>query len=166
MGTIRNPSIVHSVRGYQSAHDLNFNRFVHNLAAGYSITPAAGGDASLSVADKIQIGVVPAGEKLVPQLCLLKIPALDTDGSPTGDYQVGTATDPDALKGSAASETAVNLFGEDWILTGTADIGSKDEDVPIYITIINASATRAPTGLIVFEQVTRAFDDANDTNVT
>jgi hypothetical protein len=138
---------VNTVNSSEDAGQLTFNAFDFDFAKSYA--PAA-----LGAGDKIQIGVVPAGEKLVPQLCRLDMLKIDT-GTPTGDYSIGTEDAPTALKGSTASETsAAVLFGEDWSLA-TGAVGSADEPTPIYIVIINASDAVPTTGVIRFEQVSR-----------
>lgn len=115
--------------------------------------------------DLIQVGVVPAGCKLVPHLSRLSIPQLDTNAAPTGDYTVGSADDPDALKGSAAAETAVVLSGEDFT-AGTSALGAKYVDVPIYVKAVADFATTAAAGKITADWVYRAFDSAVDVDVT
>ena len=159
MATYRNPAVLAAKAVGTEAGDLVLNREVFDFAnTGYKA-------ASIANNDLIQIGVVPAGNKLVPHLCLLQIPILDTNGSPTGDYTLGSANDPDALKGSAAAETAVNLSGEDFIL-GTADLGAQYDDVPIYLKAVNNFATLQVTGKIVFDVVTRPYDPGVDVDVT
>ena len=159
MTTFRNPAVLAGKAVGTKAGELTINREVFDLAnTGYRPSAIASGNL-------IQIGVVPAGNKLVPYLCLLQIPTLDSDGSPTGDYTLGSANDPDALKGSAAAETAVNLSGEDFIV-GTADLGALADDVPIYLKATNNIATLAATGKIVFDVVTRPYDSTVDTDVT
>lgn len=145
-----------NLRTSEDAGQLTYNRFVFDFAASYR--PPTFTNAS---SDKIQIGEVPAGEVLVPHLCRIEIPAIDTHGSPTGDYSIGTADDPDALKGTAASETAVVLTGED-ILVQASGVGDRDEPTPIYLVALGAHATVAPTGKVVFEQITRPYDATID----
>ena len=129
--------------------------FVFDLADA-SIRPAA-----IAQNDLIQIGEIPAGHTLVPVLSRFAIPQIDSNVSPTGDYSIGTAASAAALKGSAASETAAALFGEDILIPATA-IGSPTDPTPIYIKAINASATVPSTGKIVAELVYRAWDSALD----
>lgn len=148
----KNPTIGTSLRTSEDAGQLTHNKFVFDFAAPYAPT-------AIVAADRIQVGVVPAGEVLVPQLSLMSIPNMDTSG-PTGDYSIGTADDPDALKAAAAAETAVVLFGEDWVLTNP--VGAKDVDTPIYVVFTNPVNTPPTSGKITFEQVTRPWDDQID----
>lgn len=117
--------------------------------------------AAIAANDLILIGTIPAGHVMLYQLSRFAIPQLDSAGSPTGDYSIGTEAVPAALKGSAASETAVALFGED-ILIPAAVIGSPTDDTPIYIKAIAASATVPSTGKIVAELAYRAWDSSID----
>jgi hypothetical protein len=121
---------------------MAIDKFTFSLAASYATGAAT--DESL-----IEIGIVPAGQVLVPQLSLLDIPVLDSNGAPTGDYEIGTAAVPAALKASAAAETAVVLFGEDWL---RPVIGSETEDTPILIRVVNVIATLG-SGTITFQPV-------------
>lgn len=149
-----NPNVNDVLPNVPAVSALAFNRFVYDQAASYHST-------DVNVGDRIQIGVIPAGQVMVQHLSRLSIPALE-GASPASDYTIGTDADPDALKGSAASETAVVLTGEDF-LVGAEPIGSPDEDTPIYITFITADqVNEAVTGKIVFEPVTRAWRDELD----
>lgn len=121
--------------------------------------------ASLPLNDLVQIGVVPAGQKLLPHLCCLQLPIIDTNGTATGQVQIGTAGNPTALKAAGAVNTAQVLSGEDFTV-GTGAIGAKDVDVPIYLKVTTAVATVAATGAILFDVVTRPYDGAVDTDVT
>jgi hypothetical protein len=159
MTAYSNAARIQAVVAASTANALNVNRFEFNLAGGERPTTKV-------ATDQIQIGVVPPLEKLVPHLCLLIIPALDSNGSPTGDYSIGSADDPDGLKAAAAAETAVTLSGEDFILTGTGDFGAEAEEVPLYITLTNDIATLAAAGVIKFVQVTRPYDTTYDSDVT
>lgn len=133
----------------EDAGQLTFNPFTFDFAnTAYRPTTLVAGD-------KLQIGLVPKGERLVPHLCRADMLKLDTHVSPTGDYSIGTSATTDALKASTAAETAAaTLFGEDWALS-TAEVGSDTDDTPIYIVIINDIATVPSTGKIKFWQVTR-----------
>jgi hypothetical protein len=104
---------------------MAIDKFTFSLAASYATGAAT--DESL-----IEIGIVPAGQVLVPQLSLLDIPVLDSNGAPTGDYEIGTAAVPAALK---ASET---------------------EDTPILIRVVNVIATLG-SGTITFQPVFENF---------
>lgn len=137
------------------AGGLTFNKFFYDFA-----DKAYAGN--LAANDMLCIGVVPAGNVLVPQLSRIDMLQIDTGGAPTGDYSIGTETTADALKASTASETAAaTLFGEDFALA-TAEVGSKTVDTPIYVKAINASQTTPTTGKIVAHLVTRPWDSAID----
>lgn len=158
MATYKNPAVLAAKATPTCAGQPKINREVFDFA-NTAYRPAA-----IGVGDLIQIGVVPAGCKLVPQLSRISVPALDSNGAPTGDYEIGTATDPDALKATAPSETAVTLFGEDFNLT-TADIGAKSVDVPIYLRAIAASATAPVAGKVIADLVIRPYDSYVDIDV-
>lgn len=151
-----NPKVDAILPNVPAIGSLAFNRHTFDFAdTSYAPT-------DLNLADTVQIGVVPAGHVLVPHLCRLAVPQLET-GSPVSDYTIGTEANPDALKGSAPSETAAALFGEDWLVPVEA-IGHPTEDTPIYITIITANpAGTAVSGSVVFEPVYRAWRDDIDT---
>lgn len=153
MATLKNPAHEKNLVGAFKAGELAYRRFEYDLAASYHSDDINNGDL-------IQIGVIPAGHRLVEPLSRLNLPAIE-GGTPASDYTIGTAADPDALKGSAASETAVVLFGEDW--TASNVVGSKTEDTPIYITIITADMhTEIVVGTIQFDAVYRPWDDTVD----
>lgn len=154
MGT-KAPNIFNNVATPEAAGQLTLQKFVFDFAdKAYS--------SDIALGDKLQIGLVPKGHKLVPTLCRLDMLKIDTDVSPTGDYSIGDDTTTTALKGSTPSETAAaTISGEDWALA-TAEIGSDVEDTPIYIYAIAASATTPTTGKIVFWQVIRPFDHDSD----
>lgn len=129
---------------------LLFDRFTFDLAAAYASGAAT--DETIIV-----LGYVPVDCKLVEQLSRLYVPQLDTNVSPTGDYEIGTLTDTDALIASKAAETAAGtLFGEDWIRQ-TTSIGSQTERTAIVLRVSNTIATLG-TGVIVFEPVFRAWN--------
>jgi hypothetical protein len=155
MSDYSNPNIGDVLPNVPAVGALAFNRSVFDFAdADYK-------PASLLLADRIQIGVVPAGQVLVPHLTRAAIPAIEA-GGPLSDYTIGTDTSPAILKGSTDSGVAQALSGEDWLVPATA-IGHPTEDTPIYITIITANAAGpAAAGQIVFEPVTRAWRDELD----
>lgn len=158
MTTSKNPNVDGPQATPCEAGGLKFNRHVFDFAASYA--PAA-----IAQNDLLQIGVVPAGNKLVPHLSRISVPVLDSNGAPTGDYAIGSEDNDDALKASAASETAVILSGEDFTAV-TSELGALAEDVPIYIKAVNASATSPVTGKVIADLVIRPFDSAFDTDLT
>lgn len=158
MTDFKNPATLQGKAIPTEAGDLKINREVFDFA-NTTYRPAA-----LTTADRIQVGTVPAGCKLVPHLSRLSAPTIDSNGAPTGDYTIGSNGDPDALKGSAPSETAVVLSGEDFLLA-TADLGAKYVDVPIYVVPIANSATVPVTGKFIGDWVIRPYDSAVDTDV-
>lgn len=155
MATKKNPANEGVAGSLFAAHVVGLQRFEFDLSAGYA--SGAGTDETL-----ILIGYVPTDCVMVRHLSRAEIPQLDSNGAPTGDYEIGTAADPDALKASAAAETAVVLSGEDWRTdTDTGVIGSQTEETPIYIRISNGIATLG-TGTIVFDLAYRAFNSRTD----
>lgn len=152
----KNPQVQKNVNTAEDAGDLVHNQFTFDFAKSY-----APGSTALGVGDQIQVGVVPAGEVLVPHLCLLRIPAIDSNGSPTGTAAIGTATTDNALKATASVAAAQTLSGEDFTLT-TGPIGADNADTPIYLTIKAVMATQITTGKIIFDQVCRPWDSAFD----
>jgi len=158
MSTYSNPAAARSLSNTDRAGSVVVNPFKFDFAnTGYAPT-------ALAATTLIQIGIVPAGCKLIPHLCRISVPVLDSNGAPTGDYSIGSATTPTALKASAASETAVVLSGEDFT-ADTSELGSRTVDVPVYITIINVSATAPVTGVIEADLAIRAFDATIDSEV-
>lgn len=148
------------------AGGLRLNTFVLDLTNPQVIDAAtpASGPAKLTapqVNDLLQIGVVPAGEVLVPQLCNLRVPIIDTNGTPTGSFQLGTAGTANALLGTTTTAAASSQFGEDFTLT-TGPIGDDKSDTPIYMKWIAVVATLAVTGKLVFDQVTRPWNSNVD----
>lgn len=103
-------------------------------------------------ADQIQIGVVPGGCVLIPHLCALRVPKLDTNATPTGKYKIGTETTIDALAAEQLGSAAISLTAEDFALSGV--IGSETDDVPIFLTASAAVATLG-TGKIVLDLAIR-----------
>jgi hypothetical protein len=116
--------------------------------------------AAIVATDRILIGIVPAGCKLVEHLCRIAIPALDSNGSPTGDYSVGTAAAAASLAAAGAAETARTLTVANILVPG--NIGSREVDTPIYATFTNNIATVPSTGTIVADLVVRAYDTSID----
>jgi len=159
MATYKNPAALAGKAIPTEAGQVKINRDVFDFA-----NPATR-PATFVTNDLLLIGIVPAGCKLVPHLTRISMPALDSNGAPTGDYEIGTATDSDALKATAPSETAVVLSGEDFVLA-TADIGAKFVDVPIYAKALANSATVPVTGKVIADLVIRPYDSAVDTDVT
>lgn len=150
MTTSTNPSTANRLLSGLAAGDLVFDKHTFDLA------DVAYGLPALALNDLVEIGIVPRGHRLVPQLCRFDIPIIDDGGgSQAAEHTIGTAADPDAIKGSQAAETAVTLFGED-IIVATAEIGSDDEDTPIYLKVITATVNSpATTGSIVSHLVYR-----------
>lgn len=162
MTTYANPANSHKLPSPMLAGEITFRRFKFDLSdANYAPTTA-----TIVANDLLEIGVVPAGMKLVPHLGHAEVPQLDSNGTPTGDFAIGSATDPDALKGNQASETAVVMTGEDFlIVAGTAELGAKEANVPIYIKAVNASATNPKTGVIYLDAFFRPYTD-DDADIT
>lgn len=115
--------------------------------------------ASAANGDQIQIGVVPAGSKLVPRLCTLQIPLLDTNASKTGKFKIGTAATPDALVNEYTIAAAVTDLQTNF---KDVEIGSATDDTPIYLTLSADLATQAASGKILFDVAMRAWDSEID----
>lgn len=111
--------------------------------------------------DQIQIGVVPAGHVLVPQLSQLLVPRLDTNAAATGKYKIGTATTVDAIAAEVSAGTAQSLRGNSLVIGGPV-IGDPEVDTPIFLSLSAALATAATSGQVVAELVFRAWDTAVD----
>lgn len=120
------------------------------------ISDPAAFPAALANADLVQIGVVPAGTKLVPHLCRLSLPDLDT-GS-TGNASVGTAASGASLIAAGSIQAAAVKSQSDF---KAVEIGSPTDDTPLYLAATAASTTPA-TGQIVFDLALRAWDTAID----
>lgn len=142
---LQGPQVTPSVAGVTVC---NRSRFDFAVA---SYRPAA-----ITTADRILIGIVPAGTVLVNHLSRISLPQLSTG---TGNYSVGTAASGASLAAAAASNAARVLSGET-ILQAT--IGSREVDTPIYaFPTVNSQAVPT-TGAIVADLVVRAYDTAID----
>lgn len=151
----KNPAAERSMANCDSAGDLVLNPFAFDLSnANYK-------PATLGIGDSIQIGIVPAGCVLVPHLSLLRIPALDTSGSPTGSASIGTAAAPASIKATAVVSAAQTLSDEDVLLVN-GPIGSRTVDTPIYLTFTAAVATVQTAGTIYADLAIRAWDKTVD----
>ena len=146
-----NPAVVRNLRTTDDASDLTVNIFNFDLA------DSAYKPASIANGDQIQIGTLPGGEALVPHLCRLDVPIIDSDGSATGSASIGTADTPAALKATTSVAAALLLTNEDFALATAGTIGNANDDVPIYLTFTAAVATLATSGKITFVQISRAF---------
>ncbi|MGH8117636.1 MAG: hypothetical protein ACREPJ_10080 [Rhodanobacteraceae bacterium] len=151
MATRNNPKLVARTTPAASGA-LYIDRQVTNLADPLQVPAHANGD-------RLQIGVVPAGTKLVPHLCRLAVPKLDTNGSGTGKVKIGTADTADALVAEAAATSAINDLQTSF---KAAEIGSATADTPIYLTLSAALATQVTSGSIVFDLALRAWDSKVD----
>lgn len=116
--------------------------------------------AAIANGDQVQIGVVPAGCVLVPQLSCFQIPKVDTNGAATGKFKLGTADTIAAIAAEQNGGGALSLFGEDLVLTGV--VGSPTDDTPIYLTASAAVATVAATGTLIADLALRAWRDDTD----
>jgi len=119
--------------------------------------------AALAVGDQLQIGVIPAGATLIPELSTLHFPIFDTNGTPTGAATIGTAAGTSQLAGAQTlSGTAKSLRGSALgysALPGTEPaLGSPDTDIPLFLTFTGAVATLAQVGQVVLDLALRAFN--------
>lgn len=148
-----NAHLVPAATPYSSG-DLLIDRQVTNLASpGYW-------PATIAIGDQIQIGVVPQGAVLVPWLCNLNLPVIDSGPAGTLQGQIGTAATPAALKAATAMEAAQNIPGS--AFSPTAVIGDPVNPVPIFITATAAAVAAAQTGRIVFDLAYRPWRDDTD----
>lgn len=152
------PGLASGIKTSEDAGQVSLNVFVTNLA------DIAQRPAALAIGDDLLIGYIPAGEKFVPHLSEFSLPITDSNGSPTGTYQLGvggTTPDPDAFVGTANGSTAVTLSGEDFTLA-TAEVGNRYDVTPIYLRAIAAFATVQSVGKIVLRVASRPWDKALD----
>jgi len=156
MTTYANPASAKNLRSAPDASDLVHQYFEFDFAN------TAYRPSTIAANDLLEIAIVPAGHRSVPHLWRIDMIPIDTDGSPTGDYSIGTSGSAAALKASTASETAAyTMTAEDFALS-TAEVGSRTADTSIYVKAINASATAPTTGKIKVWAVYRAWDVAID----
>lgn len=151
MATRNNPKLVSRITP-EANGTLYIDRQVTNLADPVQVPALANGDL-------LQIGVVPAGCKLVEHLCRLQVPLLDTNASKTGKFKIGTAAVADAL---VAEYTIAGAVADLQPNFKAVEIGSADTDTPIYLTLTAALATQATTGKILFDVAMRAYDSEID----
>lgn len=149
----KNPASEKNVATPQQAGELVVQPCKFDFAASYTTD-------TLALNDQVLVGVVPAGAVLVQHLSRISLPAFETDGSPTGDYTVGTDADPDALIGTGAAETARVLSGEDF--TAGNVVGDRFNDTPIYAKFSEAVTAVTTTGVITADLVFRAWQEGID----
>ena len=119
-----------------------------------SLTPATGSQAGVVIAsrhshevdasaeltlanDKIQMGVLPAGHRLVD--AILAADDLDSHGTPAVVLHLGTADDPDAIIASSNVARAGGIARMDAI--AGAEIAATDSDLAIWVTCATPPAT-------------------------
>jgi hypothetical protein len=116
--------------------------------------------------DKLQIGVIPAGATLIPDLSTVRIPVIDTNGAPTATGTIGTPDRSNSLAVTQTLSAPVYLRGYDLNYNGqdtdTTIYGSADSDIQILLTLTAAVATQAITGRIVCDFAFRAFNPLLD----
>lgn len=115
---------------------------------------------TLAVGDSVQVGVVPAGHVLVPELSGISVPQLDTNASATGKVSIGTADDTAVLLAATTVGSAISKGIGDF--AADVAIGDAENDTPIVLVVTAANATQATTGTIVANLVLRAFDAGID----
>lgn len=138
---------------------LYIDRQITDLNASGFITanPASG--------DNIQIGVVPAGCKLVAHLSTIQVPVLDAHASAsTVKYKIGSVAVPDALVAEKTpGNNATSLCITTDFKVGATGFGSATVDTPIYLNLSAAVATQPnPRGKVVFDLAIRAWDSKFD----
>lgn len=121
-----------------------------------------------AIGDQLQIGVIPAGAVLLPELSTLNLPIVDTNGAPTAHGSIGTAASATQIAAAQALGAAVTLRGSSLALSAqpgaSLGLGSPDTDTPIYLTFTALVATLAPTGQFVLDLALRAFNPDFDPN--
>lgn len=155
MPTYKNPTNARIVATPEGATDLAVNPQVFDFAN------TAYRPSSLVNTDKIEVGVVPAGYVLVEHLSAIRIPQIDSNGTPTGQASIGTAAVPAALRAAGVVNAALTLTGEDFTLTN-GPIGSRTADTPIYLTFTANVATTVTTGKIRADLAIRPWNAAID----
>lgn len=118
--------------------------------------------AALLLGDSIQIGVVPAGCKLVAHLCAIQVPIIDTSATPTAKYKIGSVAVPDALAAEKIPGAAVSVVATVDFKIGALGFGSATDDTPVYLTLSAAAATPSLVGKIVADLAFRAWDSKFD----
>jgi hypothetical protein len=140
--------------------DLCLDRQITDLdAAGFLTSAPASGD-------NIQIGVVPAGCKLVPHLCLLQVPALDTNAASTVKYKIGSVATAAALAAEVTpGNNATSVVPAASFIVTAAGFGSPTDDTPVYLNLSAAVATQPAAGArgkVLFDLALRAWDSVLD----
>jgi len=146
----------------EAASNLTFNKFVTDLSKAASGFQVLGIPATLvapQIGDQIQIGVIPAGEILVPHLCRFTNPIIDSGA--TGIASLGTTALPAGIKATASVQAAATYVGSGFAIS-TGEVGADNAETPVYLTFTAAVATLAATGLIVWDQVTRPWNSMTD----
>jgi hypothetical protein len=152
MSTYDNPKL-----GSRITPDANGALYIDRQITDLSDTAQV--PASLDNGDLVQIGVVPAGTKLVPRLSTLQVPKLDTNGAATGKFKIGTSSTADALVAETSAGSSVSDLQTNF---KDVEIGSATDDTKIYLTLSAALATQATSGKIKFDLALRAWDSVVD----
>ena len=152
MPTYSNPSLAPLTPIPSSVGPVIHDRRTFDLAAAAGYRPA-----SLVNGDDIVLFTVPAGCVLVPHLCRIAFPVIDSNGSPTGQASIGTTTTPAALRAAASVGTAVRVDSGEDFLQPSAPIGSPTEPVNVVLRFTANVATLATTGQIVCDYFVRAY---------
>ena len=120
------------------------------------------GLAAPAVGDQVQIGLIPAGAVLVPELSTLHLPIFDTNAAPTGAATIGVVGGTSAIAGAQnLSATAKDIRGSalnfSALPNGAVPLGDPEVNIPISLTFTGAVATLAAQGQIVLDLAFRAF---------
>jgi hypothetical protein len=118
----------------------------------------------IALGDSIQIGVIPAGAVLVPELTTIQAARIDTGA--TGKATIETTIGSANICVEKAVNAALLLRGSDLKpspvpvepgqTSPVPEIGSTTDDIPIYLTFTAAVATLARSGFIVCDLALRA----------
>lgn len=154
MSTYNNPSMVAGITP-EAAGAIYVDRQVTDLANA-AVVPAA-----LAVGDLLQIGVIPAGAVLVPELSTLRLPQIDTGGSGTGAASIGVAGSNAAIAAAQSVTAAKDIRGSGLSFSAlpgaSVAFGDPDDDTPIYLVLTGALVTQAKTGKVVCDFAFRAY---------
>jgi hypothetical protein len=114
-----------------------------------------------AIGDQVQVGLIPAGAVLIPELSTLHLPIFDSDAAATGAATIGLANATAAIGGPQ------NLYGTAKDIRGSAlnfsalpggtGLGDPEKDLPIYLTFTAAVKTLAAQGTVVLDLAFRAF---------
>lgn len=152
MATYSNPSLATLTPIPSAVGPLIHDRRVFDLAAAAGYRPS-----TLVSGDDIVLFTVPAGCVLVPHLCRIAFPVIDSNGAPTGQASIGTTAVPAALRAAQAISGSARVDSGEDFLAPAAPIGHPTEPVNVVLRLTANVATIAASGQIVSDFVVRAY---------